>query len=329
VLCEYVNTFDFSKNSSIDNALRVFLGYFRLPGEAQCIDRLMEAFASRLFEFLGPKNPFNSRDAAFVLSFSTIMLNTDLHNPQVPDQKRMKKEEFIRNNRGINDGEDLPKEYLENLYDRIKEKQIQVDFDICDIAELVVDYSETSTWDALLRKCAADQAPAAFTPTLAARKWLQNSGSRLQPSVHDKDMFIVMAKPLLRTLFLVWEYNDEDKLIYKMLEGMLDYASACIDFELFDMLNLLLKLMINRVKASLFVSFFLFVLFAILDSFTVCINNKKIICLSFIKTEKVTVAQKNKNKTDGPMPIPIAEAEKIFGPEFQVIISTKRINSSR
>jgi brefeldin A-inhibited guanine nucleotide-exchange protein len=33
---------------------------------------------------------------------------------------------FIRNNRGINDGKDLPKEYLENLYDEIKTRQIQV-----------------------------------------------------------------------------------------------------------------------------------------------------------------------------------------------------------
>jgi ribonuclease HII len=34
--------------------------------------------------------------------------------------------EFIRNNRGINDGKDLPQEYLENLYNEIKNRQIQV-----------------------------------------------------------------------------------------------------------------------------------------------------------------------------------------------------------
>jgi Sec7-like guanine-nucleotide exchange factor len=36
------------------------------------------------------------------------------------------REEFIRNNRGINDGKDLPKQYLESLYDEIKTRQIQV-----------------------------------------------------------------------------------------------------------------------------------------------------------------------------------------------------------
>ena len=36
VLREYVNTFDFSgPNSDFDKALRLFLGHFRLPGEAQ------------------------------------------------------------------------------------------------------------------------------------------------------------------------------------------------------------------------------------------------------------------------------------------------------
>ena len=95
----------------------------------------------------------------------------------------MKKNEFIKNNRGTNDGEDLPYEYLENLYDNIKEKQIQVDFDINDNMGNV-DYSETSTWDALLKRSAADQAPAAFTPTVAARQWLWVR------TVHDKDMFL-------------------------------------------------------------------------------------------------------------------------------------------
>ena len=63
--------------------MRVFLGCFRLPGEAQCIDRLMEAFAGKLFTDLGQGRPFASADAVFILAFSTIMLNTDLHNPQV------------------------------------------------------------------------------------------------------------------------------------------------------------------------------------------------------------------------------------------------------
>jgi hypothetical protein len=53
--------------------------------------RLMEAFSKKLFECLGPNNPFATSDAAFILSFSTIMLNTDLHNRQIQAQKKMTK----------------------------------------------------------------------------------------------------------------------------------------------------------------------------------------------------------------------------------------------
>lgn len=41
--------FDFG-GMSFSGALRLFLSRFRLPGEAQCIDRLMEAFATRLYK---------------------------------------------------------------------------------------------------------------------------------------------------------------------------------------------------------------------------------------------------------------------------------------
>ena len=49
VLSSYVELFDFS-SQSFSQSLRCFLLRFRLPGEAQCIDRLMEAFAHRLYK---------------------------------------------------------------------------------------------------------------------------------------------------------------------------------------------------------------------------------------------------------------------------------------
>ena len=60
---------------------RRYLDGFRLPGEAQKIDRLMEKFAERYVNC----NPdtFKSADVAYVLAYSVIMLNTDAHNPGV------------------------------------------------------------------------------------------------------------------------------------------------------------------------------------------------------------------------------------------------------
>lgn len=48
-MCSYVDQMDFNGRDFVP-ALRIFLEGFRLPGEAQKIDRLMEKFASRYCE---------------------------------------------------------------------------------------------------------------------------------------------------------------------------------------------------------------------------------------------------------------------------------------
>ena len=52
------------------------------------------------------------------------MLNTDAHNPQV--KKRMTKADFIKNNRGINDGADLPEALLSEVFDDILSNEIRM-----------------------------------------------------------------------------------------------------------------------------------------------------------------------------------------------------------
>lgn len=83
VMHEYVDSFDF-QGKEFDEAIRVFLRGFRLPGEAQKIDRIMEKFAERYCKC----NPtsFTSADTAYVLAYSVIMLNTDAHNTMVKDK---------------------------------------------------------------------------------------------------------------------------------------------------------------------------------------------------------------------------------------------------
>ena len=66
----------------------------------------------------------HTSEAAYVLAYSTIMLNTDAHSPQV--KRRMTQPEFIRNNRGINDGEDLPEELLVAIYEEIQTNEIRM-----------------------------------------------------------------------------------------------------------------------------------------------------------------------------------------------------------
>ena len=71
-----------------------------------------------------PQTIFANADTAYVLAYSTIMLNTDAHNPQV--RNRMTKADFIKNNRGINDGRDLPEELLGSIFDEISSNEIRM-----------------------------------------------------------------------------------------------------------------------------------------------------------------------------------------------------------
>ena len=109
-------------------ALRLYLSTFRLPGEAQKIDRLMECFADRFYSFQNENEKiFNSKDACYILAFSTVMLNTDAHNPAIKKQDKMTKQQFVNNNRGINDGGDIDRAYLERVYDGIVAEGIKMD----------------------------------------------------------------------------------------------------------------------------------------------------------------------------------------------------------
>jgi len=122
----YVHGFDFT-GVTLDTALRKFLAKFRLPGEAQIIDRIMEAFAQQFCG--GNPEAFSHPDTAFILSFSIIMLNTDIHNPSIKPERKMTAEGFVRNNRGIDGGEDLPRAMLEEVYANIKREEIKMNAD--------------------------------------------------------------------------------------------------------------------------------------------------------------------------------------------------------
>ncbi|CAG7873476.1 unnamed protein product [Brassica rapa] len=124
VMHAYVDSFDF-KEMNFGEAIRFFLRGFRLPGEAQKIDRIMEKFAERFCK-CNP-NSFSSADTAYVLAYSVIMLNTDAHNIMV--KEKMTKADFIKNNRGIDDGKDLPEEYLGALYDQVVKNEIKMSSD--------------------------------------------------------------------------------------------------------------------------------------------------------------------------------------------------------
>ncbi|KAF6168002.1 hypothetical protein GIB67_020572 [Kingdonia uniflora] len=200
VLKEFTNTFEFS-GVILDNALRTFLETFRLPGESQKIARVIEAFSERFYDQQS-STVFAGKDAVYILCYSLIMLNTDQHNIQV--KKKMTEEEFIRNNRAINDGKDLPREYLSELFQSISNNEIKV-------------YGETSSSVLLM------------TPT----RWIEliNRAKVMEPFIFcnfnislGRDMFASISGPSVAVLSATFEHADEDETLHECIEGLFSVA---------------------------------------------------------------------------------------------------------
>ncbi len=117
-LSAFVKSFDF-RGLRIDEALRLYLESFRLPGEAPLISLVLEHFAEHWHD--SNDAPFAHVDAAFTLAYAIIMLNVDQHNHNVKRQNNpMTLEDFTRNVNGVNGGKDFDKEMLGKIYQAIQ-----------------------------------------------------------------------------------------------------------------------------------------------------------------------------------------------------------------
>lgn len=143
LLEEYVALFSFEAQSLVA-ALRAFLSSFRLPGEAQVIDRIMSSFSSAYHR--DNPNTFRTSDAAYVLSFGAIMLNTDLHKREV--KRKMTLEQFCANMRGIDGGLDVDLAVLISIYQDIATVPLASDVD-CDVVTFFAPARQS--W--LLKRC--------------------------------------------------------------------------------------------------------------------------------------------------------------------------------
>lgn len=116
----FISTFNFQK-VTLDQALRDLCSSFLLPGEAQQIDRVMICFSKKYHE----DNPeIMTEDAAYAISFSIIMLQTDLHNENI--KRKITCEEWIKNTREVEFAREVPLSDLNDIYERVKNKPLKM-----------------------------------------------------------------------------------------------------------------------------------------------------------------------------------------------------------
>ncbi|KAF5358079.1 hypothetical protein D9756_001747 [Leucocoprinus leucothites] len=209
ILKAFIGLFDF-RNKDVADAMRELLESFRLPGEAQQISRITETFASTYFAS-GPAE-IKSEDAVYVLTYSIILLNTDLHNPQI--RKRMTIEDYQRNLRGVNDGSDFSPEFLQNIYDSIRKREIVMPEE--HTGQLGFEYA----WKELLARS-------------------RNAGEFMisNTQLFDVQMFKSVWKSVISAIAHAFITFDDDYIIQKAITGFRQCATLAGHFRLPDVFD--------------------------------------------------------------------------------------------
>nr|GEV28857.1 ARF guanine-nucleotide exchange factor GNOM-like [Tanacetum cinerariifolium] len=213
VLQEFAKTFDFQEKN-LDIALQVFLETFRLPCESQKIQRV---HTLEVVSYLGMT--LNG----VVSSYSLIMLNTDQHNAQV--KKKMTEEDFIRNNRLINGCNDLPREYLSELYHSICENEIRMtpeqgvmthdNWVGFTIANLYGDYIR-SGWQNIL-DCILSLHNLGLLPTRLARDAADDLEPNSEPDSRVSPLVVKPTLPPVQNTSLGYQFSEFVIMIRKIL----------------------------------------------------------------------------------------------------------------
>ncbi|XP_052419043.1 IQ motif and SEC7 domain-containing protein 2 isoform X5 [Carassius gibelio] len=124
-----VDEMDFS-GMDLDDALRKFQAQIKVQGEAQKVERLIEAFSQR-YCVCNPAlvRQFQNPDTIFILAFAIILLNTDMYSPNIKAERKMKLDDFIKNLRGVDNGQDIPRDLLVGIYQRIQKWELRTNDD--------------------------------------------------------------------------------------------------------------------------------------------------------------------------------------------------------
>lgn len=235
LLKHFMTLFEFD-GLRVDEALRLMLKAFRLPGESQQIERIVELFAEA---YVGCQSDLTSfcpheedqepvtpdRDAVFVLSYSIILLNTDLHNPQV--KKQMDLDAYRRNLKGVNNGKDFPEWYLSKIYSSIRDREII----------MPEEHHGTDKWfDDVWHNLISSQS-----------RYARDHGVSINdfdlPTLcqFDKLLFESIVDETVDTLIKVFKEASDDHIITKLMSSIDKCANICISYGLTDSVDMLIS----------------------------------------------------------------------------------------
>ncbi|KAJ1032666.1 hypothetical protein NDA16_000689 [Ustilago loliicola] len=209
VLEAFVRLFDF-KDKPIAEALREMLESFRLPGESQQIERITQTFASTYFA--AKPEGIATEDAVFILSYSVIMLNTDQHNPQ--NKRRMTVDDYRKNLRGVNGGENFDLELTGAIYENIRKREIVMPEEHA--GQLGFEYA----WKELLRRSRT-------AGTLVA----------CNTTAFDRNMFEASWKPILSSIAFAFSTYADEYMVERAISGIRQCGILASEFDLIEVFD--------------------------------------------------------------------------------------------
>jgi brefeldin A-resistance guanine nucleotide exchange factor 1 len=225
----FSKTFDFS-GLEFDTALRLFMDAFRPPGEGQKIDRIMQTFGKRYYE-QNSNGGLKSADAAYVLAFSVIMLNTDLHNTQ--NKKKMSLKDFNRINDNTNDGAPMPKELLQHIYTAISADELKISSE-CAPEELP---AQLVFWQRMSRDAQRPRGQMVF-------------GAQPNAGI-ERDMFALIWGPTLAAVSVILDGSSDPGISRRAMDGLLVAARLATHHGLPDVGDQLLSTLAKYTAAAL------------------------------------------------------------------------------
>ncbi|KAI5953232.1 GEA2 [Candida jiufengensis] len=234
LLERFIHLFEF-KDLRVDEALRVLLKAFRLPGESQQIERVVEKFAEYyvscqensegIRRLSGSSTKKGSetveidhepvrpdKDSVFILSYSVIMLNTDLHNPQV--KRQMLLEDYKRNLKGVYNGKDFPEWYLSKIYHSIKDREII----------MPEEHHGTDKW--------FDDVWHNLISTQDFKQLNDLEEEEYEICDFDKYFFESVIEKIISTIMVVYNDASDDHIVTRLMSSVDKIINVCMKYDL-------------------------------------------------------------------------------------------------
>lgn len=213
ILEKFIESFNFS-NLRIDEALRLFLESFRLPGEAPLISNILEIFSRHWRK--SNSEMFANDDAAFTLAYAIIMLNVDQHNHNVKKQSNpMSFDDFKKNLSKVNGGGNFEEKLLEEIYLAIKNDEIVMP------SEHTGALRDNYLWKVLIRRGTLPDANYIHAP----------AGS------YNQEIFNIVWGQTISALSFVYDKSLELSVIQKTINGFRKCAQIAAHYVMSDVFD--------------------------------------------------------------------------------------------